>query len=475
MKRPENVLVIMSDEHQARALSCLGHPLVKTPNLDRLAARGTLFENAYTPSPICVPARAAFATGQYPHQTGYWDNAIAYDGRVPSWGHVLQQAGVRTASIGKLHYRAENDPTGFDEQIAPMHIHDGVGQVWAAVRNPLPEEKRTGRMLGQIGAGCSSYNDYDYRVCRETIAWLDRAASSEQPWLLFSSFVAPHFPLTVPQKYLDLYKPATMPLSELRCENGYEIHPWMQRRQAFWNHDGLLRDDDERRLAMACYFALCSFVDARIGRILDALEATGQAENTLIIYTSDHGECLGQRNTWGKSVLYGEATRVPLIMAGPGIGAGETCATPVNLIDVAPTLAEHFGQTPPAEWPGTSLLRRLQAPEDRAALVFSEYHAAESPTGAFMVADADWKYHYYVDYPPELFDLAADPDERVNLAGRPEYATQEARMHTALLAICDPVATDRAAKSDQDQLVAAWGGREAALRSGVKGASPVPV
>ena len=137
-KRP-NILLIMSDEHQARALSCLGHPVVQTPNLDRLALAGTVFENAYTPSPICVPARAAFATGRYPHQTGYWDNALAYDGRSPGWGHMLQAAGIPVTSIGKLHYRGTEDSTGFDEQIMPMHIANGVGQVWGSVRNPMPK------------------------------------------------------------------------------------------------------------------------------------------------------------------------------------------------------------------------------------------------------------------------------------------------------------------------------------------------
>lgn len=474
MSRPKNVLVLMSDEHQARAMSCVGHPLVKTPNLDKLAARGTLFENAYTPSPICVPARAALATGQYVHQTRYWDNAMAYDGRVPGWGHLLQQAGIRTTSIGKLHYRAEADPTGFDRQIAPLHIFEGVGQVWASVRDPLPDQPRTGRMLHPIGAGVSSYNEYDFRICRETLAWLQAASHAPEPWLLFTSFVAPHFPLTVPQTYLDLYDPAEIPLSDLRTEKGYELHPWMQRRQAFWNHDALLSGDDERRLAMASYFALCSFVDARIGSILRALEATGQMEDTIILYTSDHGESLGMRNTWGKSTLYGESTRVPLIMAGPGIARGARCATPVSLIDIAPTLAEHFHLPPPADWPGRSLLATMRAPEDRTALAFSEYHAAESPTGAYMVADADWKYHYYVDFPPELFDLNADPDEAVNLAGLPEHAEQQARLHGALLAICDPEQTDRAAKADQEDLIMKWGGREAALGVGAKGASPAP-
>lgn len=156
-----NLLFILSDEHQARTMSCAGHDIVKTPNLDRLAARGTRFTSAYTPCPICVPARASLATGRYVHDIGYWDNAMAYDGRVPGWGHRLQAAGVRVESIGKLHYRNDKDPTGFDRQIKPMHIKDGVGQVWGSVRNPLPEPRGNTGMLGEIGAGHSVYNRYD--------------------------------------------------------------------------------------------------------------------------------------------------------------------------------------------------------------------------------------------------------------------------------------------------------------------------
>ena len=137
MRRP-NVLVILSDEHNPAYLGCAGHPLARTPCLDALAARGTTYSCAYTPSPICVPARASLATGRYVHDIGYWDNAIAYDGRVRGWGHAMQDAGIRVESIGKLHYRNSADATGFDRQIEPMHILNGIGQVWGSVRDPLP-------------------------------------------------------------------------------------------------------------------------------------------------------------------------------------------------------------------------------------------------------------------------------------------------------------------------------------------------
>ncbi len=134
MAKVPNLLVILSDQHQSRAMSCAGHPVAQTPNLDDLAARGTRFTNAYTPSPICVPARAAFATGRYCHDTHNWDNAMPYTGEPRGWGHALQEKGVRVESIGKLHYRAIEDQTGFDVQHIPMHVHEGVGMVWGSIR-----------------------------------------------------------------------------------------------------------------------------------------------------------------------------------------------------------------------------------------------------------------------------------------------------------------------------------------------------
>ena len=133
----KNVLFIMSDEHQQKSSGCYGHPFVKTPTIDALAASGTRFTNAYTNSPICVPARASFATGRYVHDIGYWDNAHAYEGRVEGWGHALQKAGMQCLSIGKLHYRSESDPTGFNEQIVPLHIVDGTGAIGGSVKQPL--------------------------------------------------------------------------------------------------------------------------------------------------------------------------------------------------------------------------------------------------------------------------------------------------------------------------------------------------
>ena len=162
--KPTNVLFILSDEHSRRVLGCYGHKMIRTPNLDRLAARGVRFADAYTNSPICVPARASLATGRYPHQIRFWDNGIAYDGSVPTWHHRLRQAGHEVTSIGKLHFRSADDDNGFSQEIMPLHINDGIGDPLGWLRDPLPVRKATLRLAKDAGRGDSTYQDYDQKI-----------------------------------------------------------------------------------------------------------------------------------------------------------------------------------------------------------------------------------------------------------------------------------------------------------------------
>jgi choline-sulfatase len=473
--KARNLLFIISDEHQARALSCAGHAIVRTPSIDRLAARGTRFTAAYTPCPICVPARASLATGRYVHDIRYWDNAMGYDGRLPGWGARLQAAGIRVESIGKLHYANREAPTGFGRQHLPMHLAEGIGQVWGSVRDPIPGPRDDIIRFAEVGAGYSKYNAYDESIRDAAVAWLRDAARDERPWMLFVGFVAPHFPLIAPRRFVDLYPPARMPLPRMTPQNGYVRHPWLQAQESYMPTDPEFGSDDEkRRGAISAYYALCTMMDRHVGAICAALEETGAVASTTVIYTSDHGEALGERAHWGKSNLYGECTQVPLVMAGPDVPAGSCCDTPVNLIDLAPTFLSTFGRADPA-LPGRSLLEIAGEPADSARTSFSEYHAVGAPSGAFMLRRGRWKYHEYIGFPSELFDLASDPDERINRAGDPSCAEIVAALRGELRRIVDPAAADRQAKADQRLLVERFGGREAAFRLGTKGATPVPV
>lgn len=474
--KPSNVLILLSDEQTANVLGCAGHRWVHTPNLDALAARGTRFSNAFTPSPICVPARASLATGRWVHDIGYWDNAMGYDGRMRGWGHVLLDAGHRVESIGKLHYANAQAPTGFSRQHAPMHLAGGIGQVWGSVRDPLPERPRPPHLFAELGPGESRYNRYDRASADHAVQWLhERAAEpADLPWVLFVGFVAPHFPLVVPERYLDGIDIDALPLPRLHPRNSRPRHPWVQRFADFSDADAELGTDARRRLALACYFGLVNFVDEQVGRVLHALEASGLGARTLVVYSSDHGDNQGVRGLWNKSMLYREATNVPLVLAGPGVPHGRVCATNVNLIDVAPTVLDAAGLDAPGEWPGRSLLRLANEADDPLRVGFSEYHAVGSPSAAYLLRQERWAYHHYVGYPPELFDELADPGQAVDLGADPAHAGTVARMQGLLYERLDPVAVDRRAKDAQNALVVSFGGREAAWQLGPKGATPVP-
>ncbi len=480
--RYRNLLLLCSDEHDPRHSGFMGSPVARTPNLDRLAGGGTVFERTWTPSPICVPARASLATGRWVHQHRCWDNAIAYDGSIPSWGHRLQQAGIRVESIGKLHYRSAVDATGFDRQQEAVHIAEGKGQVWGCVRDPLPERSEGAGLFRQLGAGETEYNRFDGRVAEGSVQWLQRRAAmgpqgrAAAPAVLFAGFVAPHFPLVVPQPWLDLYPPESLPMSKLRPDHtGYRRHPWVQRQAVFNNLDNQLGSDERRRLAVASYLGLVSFMDAQMGKVLDALDASGLRDETLVLYLSDHGDNLGARGMWNKSLLYRESTAVPLVLSGPGV-AQRRCVTNASLVDVFPTVLDAMGVTrhfADADLPGTSLLGISREP-DHDRTILSEYHAVGSPTGASMLVDGRYKYHHYVGYAPELFDLRDDPEELHDLAGSAAHQGTLREMHKKLTALLDPAAVDRLAKDDQNALVARHGGREAALAVGKTGATPVP-
>jgi choline-sulfatase len=293
--------------------------------------------------------------------------------------------------------------------------------------------------------------------------------------MLFVGFVAPHFPLIAPPRYVELYPPAEMPLPRLTPQNGYVRHPWLHAQESYMPTDREFGTNDEkRRRAISAYYALCTMMDDHVGAIIAALDEIGATESTRVIYTSDHGEALGERAHWGKSNLYSECTQVPLVIAGPDVPRGSRCDTPVNLIDLAPTFLTAFGLADP-ELPGRCLFDIAGEPTNAERASFSEYHAAGAPSGAFMLRKARWKFHEYIGFPSELFDLESDPDETINRIGDPSYAEIVESLRGELRRIVDPEAADRQAKADQRLLVERFGGREAAFQLGTKGATPAPI
>jgi choline-sulfatase len=295
--------------------------------------------------------------------------------------------------------------------------------------------------------------------------------------VLFVSFVAPHFPLTAPPhwyyRYID-----RVPMPKLYAPHERPAHPVVSDQAENTGYDGYFRDEQAVKRARAGYFGLVSSLDENIGHVLDTLEDSGLGAGTRVLYTSDHGDNLGARGLWGKQVLYEEAAKVPLILAGPGVPAGAVRSTPVSHVDVYPTVIQCVGADAPEMYdgqPGVSLFD-LASGAAPARTVLSEYHASSSRSGEYMVRHGRWKYVYYVHYPdrPQLFDLAADPAELRDLGTDPAHAGVRAECEQRLRAALDPEAVDRRAKQRQAEIVAANGGREAVIRRGSFAYSPPP-
>ena len=467
-----NILVICSDQHWRDAAGCYGHPLVKTPNMDRLAARGTLFTRAYCADPCCVSTRASIQTGRWVHQHGCWSSAEPYDGTIRGWGHRLQDAGRASVSIGKLHFRSVQDNNGFSKEIVPVHVLNGTGFTSSMVRDSEDPYRSNEDFANAIGRGESSYTRYDRKVCELTCEWLrDEAPALDRPWALFSSFVAPHHPIIAPDAFYDLYDRDTIDMPRLRGADERPRHPVLDVWNRVWDYDRHFRDDEHIREARRSYYGYVSFLDHHVGRVIDALEVSGQADDTLVIYTSDHGEMLGNHGMWAKMNMYEEASAIPMIAAGPGVPKGAVCDAPVSHVDVHPTVLKAHdleGRACDAGLSGIALQDLARGGHgDRA--VISEYHEIGAITGMFMMRWRDWKYVAYPGYLPQLFDMASDPIEACDLSSNPAHAATVAECDAQLRAIVDYDEANARCFAEQARKIAALGGRDIAMNDALAG------
>jgi len=461
-----NVLLLMSDQHAPRVMGCYGNSSARTPNLDALARRGVVFDTAYTPSPICVPARAALATGRYVHQTGNWDNAAPFTGtEAASWGTRLEAAGIPVTTFGKLHYRDPRDPTGFPRQNLPLHVKDGVGDLTQLLRGDLPPVPGLRRVVEQAGPGETDYTRYDRAVTEAAVSWLEDEERRDAPWCAMVSLVSPHYPLIAPPEFFDLFAGETLPEEAGSEPSEWDRHPAPSEYRTKSCLDDPFDDETVQR-AKAAYYALTSFMDAQLGLVLDALHRSGQEDDTTILYLSDHGESLGAHGLWFKSTLHETSARIPLIMAGGTAPTAARCATPVSLIDVFPTVLSELGvplQPDDHDLPGDSLSAIAARATDLERPAFTEYHAVASSSAGLALRRGRWKLHHHVGSPARLFDLETDPDELEDLAYDPEMAATLAAMERELAELVDPRILDETVKRDQEARMRLAGGREGVL------------
>lgn len=473
---PQNLLIFFSDEHNPKVLGAGGHRFISTPHLDALAANGTRFTQATTPCPICVPARASLATGRYNHEIGFWDNADAYEGSVPSWHHLLRAQGHRVVSIGKLHFRGRaGDDHGFSEEVIPMHIVEGLGDLIGLRRDAdAPVRGGAKKLIAQAGPGESDYTRYDRNIAAQAQIWLREQAPKyrDKPWVLFVSLVAPHFPLTAPPEHYFRYANMSLPMPKLYAPAQRPQHPHLRNYAHTVPYDAAMKSEADVRRALAGYFGLVSFLDEQVGKVIAALNDAGLADNTRVLYTTDHGDNNGARGLWGKSTMYEESVGVPMILAGADVPAGKVVTTPASLVDVFATTLDAVGAAP-APSSGQSLFDLANAP-DADRIVFSEYHATASREAIFMVQDARYKYVRCVTYPSQLFDRQNDPEELRDVSGDAAYAPVIKRMEAALRARLDPAALDARVKRRQAEVLEAAGGWDFAWKRGDLPFSPPP-
>jgi arylsulfatase len=436
-----NVLLVMLDQMRWDAIAHHGNGAVRTPAMDALCRRGTTFSRAYTPSPVCVPSRAALLTGLLPHRSGVVSNATPLAEGTDTVAHAMRRAGYDTCAIGKMHFTPVRADHGFDRMLLSEEIPDrvedddylqdlvaaGFGHVeephgvrhelyYTPQPSQLPEQHHTTAWTG-----------------RRTVEFLEQRAARDpaEPFFCFTSFIKPHPPFDPPSPWHRMYDPLDMPdpVRELGELDALSYQQRIQHRVKWMPPDAdLLR----LRTMRAYYYACVSFVDAWLGRISETLERTGLAENTVVVLTSDHGEYLGDHWSFGKRGFHEVTAGIPLVVAGPGVRAGVCSDALVMLPDVTATLADAAGAELAVRPDGESLLPLL-AGERTTHHDWLSGQLGEGAPALYMATDDRWKYVYgAADQREWLFDLA-DARETVDLSAEPAAAAELQRLRGLLV------------------------------------------
>ncbi len=431
-----NVLFIICDDLNCD-LGAYGHPQVRSPNIDRLAARGRLFERAYCQYPLCGPSRASFMTGLYPDQNLVKRNAIYIREHVPDVKTIAQMFrdnGWFATRIGKIfHYNVpkhigtsgHDDPYSWNDTFNPRGRDvDDEDKIFSLKPGSF------GGTLSWLAADGTDAEQTDGIAAAEAIRRLKKHADDKTPFYMAVGLFRPHTPYVAPKKYFDLY-----PLASIKVPTepeGYlETLPKPAQNSIRRKKDQVDLKDELARQAIQAYHASITFADAQVGLILDALDATGLSKNTVVLFTSDHGYHMGEHGHWQKTTLFENAARVPLIIAGPGVkAAGKRTTSPVEMVDFYPTLAELCGLKTPNYISGVSLVPALQNPDAKPRRAALTHYA-----NGYSLRTERWRYtEWGADGKEgnELYDCQADPAEMNNLANKPELKERVAQLSKQL-------------------------------------------
>lgn len=441
--KPPNILFLLSDQHNALVAGYAGDPYVRTPNLDRLAVRGTVLSNGYCASPLCVPSRMALLSGRYPDATGVFSNNQSLPSDVPTVAHALTLAGYETALCGRMHFVGPDQRHGYTRRpigdFTATYLgreNPNCGQVWSGTTG------QHRRVIEKSGPGLSGVMAYDEAVTAAALAYL-RGPPQDQPWFLTVGWYGPHCTYCCPRPLFDYYMDI-LPPPDCPEDFAATCHPavrnWMDKR------DVLSVDPEAVRRARAAYYGLVELTDRHLGRLLESLDQTGQTGNTLVCYTSDHGDCIGHNGLWWKSNFYEGSARVPCVFAHPGtVRAGDTIDAPTSLLDLAPTFIAAAGADPLPRPDGMALNAQLAgtpAPADRAVLSMLGDRKGDSPSA--MIRQGSWKLVDHAVYEtPQLFNLETDPTEQQDLGTDPGHAAVRDALRQQLRERWDPAAVSQ--------------------------------
>ena len=451
-----NILIIMSDEHAPQYSSVYGHSLVQSPNMERLTDMGVTFDNAYCNSPICGPSRMSFMTGRYIHRIGTYDNGFPMSSDAVTWAHRLRNIGYDVVISGKQHFCGPDQLHGFRTQLArDLHAElwtkNGVPHGAANWEAGIVKAKKPWGGVAEAGPGRTTSIDIDDQVEEAALAYIKAAAGKERPWCLNVGFIAPHFPLVVPRRFWDLYPRDQIDMPEIPEGHLENMHPVYKRMRLMF---GLVDFPEELvRRARAGYYGLITYLDEKIGRLIDALEETGQLENTIIVHTSDHGEMNGEHGMWRKSNMYEASSRVPLQIVWNGhLPGGLRIAQNVSLVDLVATLIEMSGASKEiAPLDGDSLLPLIRGEtETWKDEAFCEYLAHGVLRPVAMLKKGDYKLNIGLGDAPELFNIAEDPGEFNDLSESAQHREIRDTMRERLLEIWgDPEAIEQRVRQSQ--------------------------
>lgn len=447
-----NVLILTSDEHNPFISSIEGDPVVHTPNMERLAKMGTVYNSHYCPSPLCTPSRSAFMAGKYVHQLQTYNNCCVFKNDYPGYGQLLAEQDVHTIHIGKIDVYRDAYELGFSE----MHIG-----TWPTVRDPgdmnISRNPLSVRSLAHPTGGMrhERYGVKEHPFKRDKVSintalnWLDKnAVSINKPWLMHVNLSKPHFPMEVTDELWDMYEGHDdMPPYGTDCESAN--HPFAKDLRKHFQTDKY--PESSIRGLRRGYYGCVTYMDRKLGKLLDKLEEQNILDNTIVVYTSDHGDMHGKFGMWWKCSLYEDSARVPLIVAGPGFKRNFRDSTAVSQLDLQASIFKAMNCQRPADWVGTPL-QELSS-NDQNHVAFAEYHGHGTRASSFLVRKGQWKYIYYCKAPNQLFNIQEDPQELNNVIEK--YPDIEKQMHKELLKICSPEKENaRAEKFIQKELAA---------------------